>query len=75
MCGFGHESAILALESRGFRSYALQMCKYGLREPFPQHEPGEAISNSDSQSTRVAHTGHKNAEAQGLVYFRTLLAL
>jgi hypothetical protein len=51
------------------------MCKYGLREPFPQHEPGEAFSNSDSDSTSIAHKDYENAEEQGLVYFRTLLAV
>jgi hypothetical protein len=75
MCGFGYERAKVGPEIRGLKSYALQMCKYGLREPFPQHEPGQAIPDSDSDSTSVTHTDHENAEAQGFVYFRTLLAV
>ena len=75
MCGFGYESAAVGPEIRRFESYALQMCKYGLLEPFPQHEPGQAFSNSDSGSTSIASTDHENAEAPGFVYFRTLLAL
>jgi hypothetical protein len=75
MRGFGYERAKVGPEIRRFESYALQMCKYGLREPFPQHGSGKAFSNSDSDSTSVAHTDHQNAEAQGLVYFRTLLAV
>jgi hypothetical protein len=74
MHGFGYESATVGPESDASKSYALQMCKYGLREPFPQHEPGQAISDSDSNST-IAHTTHKDEEARDFVYFRTLLAV
>jgi hypothetical protein len=51
------------------------MCKYGLRESFPQHDTGQAVSDSSKGGTEAVFSPNDRSETAGIRAFGTLLAM